>query len=126
MVEAYWASPGGVCPLRNARRQRRCNPRHVPTGPRFIGFWAIDAPSSGRARLPCVDPTMGRAHYAEIEQPCLWRKTSYRPVGAGIRWCGLLRFEQHILETLGPRAMPESGEFRWPLLRLYVDRILTR
>lgn len=51
-------------------------------------------------------------------------KTSYRPVEAGIRWCGLLRFEQHILETLGPRAMPESGEFpRWPLLRLYVDRI---
>lgn len=51
-------------------------------------------------------------------------KTYYRPMEAAIRWCGLLRFEQRILQTLRQRAMPEPGEFpRWPLLRLYADRI---
>lgn len=51
-------------------------------------------------------------------------KTYYRPIEAAIRWCGLLRFEQRIVETLGQRAMPEPDEFpRWPLLRLYVERI---
>ena len=51
-------------------------------------------------------------------------KTYYRPIEAAIRWCGLLRFEQRILQTLGPRAMPEPGEFpRWPLLHLYAERI---
>lgn len=51
-------------------------------------------------------------------------KTYYRPIEAAIRWCGLQRFEQLILETLGQRAIPEPGEFpRWPLLRLYAERI---
>ena len=51
-------------------------------------------------------------------------KTYYRPIEAAIRWCGLLRFEQRILATLGQRAIPETGEFpRWPLLRLYAERI---
>ena len=51
-------------------------------------------------------------------------KTYYRPIEAAIRWCGLLRFEQRILETLGQRAMPEPGEFpRWPMLYLYAERI---
>ena len=39
---------------------------------------------------------------------------------------GLLRFEPRILETLGPRAMPEPNEAafpRWPLLRLFSERI---
>ena len=51
-------------------------------------------------------------------------KTYYRPIEAAIRWCGLLRFEQRILEALGQRTMPEPNEFpRWPLLRLYAERI---
>ncbi|WP_428840364.1 hypothetical protein [Burkholderia vietnamiensis] len=51
-------------------------------------------------------------------------KTYYRPIEAAVRWCGLLRFEQRILEALEQRAMPEPGEFpRWPLLRLYAERI---
>ena len=51
-------------------------------------------------------------------------KTYYRPIEAAIRWCGLLRFEQRILATLGQRATPEPSDFhRWPLLRLYADRI---
>ncbi|MFU3033286.1 ATP-binding protein [Pseudomonas aeruginosa] len=51
-------------------------------------------------------------------------KTYYRPIEAAIRWCGLLRFEPRILETLAQRSMPEPGEFpRWPLLRLYAERI---
>ena len=51
-------------------------------------------------------------------------KTYYRPIEAAVRWCGLLRFEQRILEALEQRVMPEPGEFpRWPLLRLYVERI---
>ncbi|MFX6035540.1 ATP-binding protein, partial [Acinetobacter baumannii] len=48
-------------------------------------------------------------------------KTYYRPIEAAVRWCGLLRFEQRILEALEQRAMPEPGEFpRWPLLRLEI------
>ena len=44
---------------------------------------------------------------------------TYRPIEAAVRWCGLLRFEQRILEALEQRAMPEPGEFpRWPLLRM--------
>lgn len=51
-------------------------------------------------------------------------KTYYRPIEAAIRWSGLLRFEQRILQTLAQRSMPKAGEFsRWPLLRLYVERI---
>jgi hypothetical protein len=51
-------------------------------------------------------------------------KTYYRPIEAAIRWCGLLRVEPRILETLGQRAIPEPGEFpRWPLLRLCAERI---
>ncbi len=54
----------------------------------------------------------------------LGAKTYYRPIEAAIRWCALLRFEQRILKTLGQRAIPEPGEFpRWPLLRLYAERI---
>ena len=48
----------------------------------------------------------------------------YRPIEAAVRWAGLLRFEPRILETLGPRAMPEPNDFpRWPLLRLFSERI---
>src|SRR3989344_996819 len=51
-------------------------------------------------------------------------KTYYRPIEAAIRWAGLLRFEQRILETVGDRPLPKPDEFpRWPLLRLYTDRI---
>lgn len=51
-------------------------------------------------------------------------KTYYRPIEAAIRWCGLLRFEQRILGTLGPRASPTAEEFsQWPLLHLYAERI---
>ena len=51
-------------------------------------------------------------------------KTYYRPIEATIRWCGLLRFELHILKALGQRALPEVREFpRWPLLRLNAERI---
>lgn len=51
-------------------------------------------------------------------------RTCYRPIEAAIRWCGLLRFEKRILQTLEHRSVPETNEFpRWPLLRLYVERI---
>lgn len=51
-------------------------------------------------------------------------KTYYRPIEAAIRWAGLLRFELRILETLGPRAIPETSDFpRWPVLRLFAERI---
>jgi len=54
----------------------------------------------------------------------LGTKTYYRPIEAAIRWADLLRYEQHILEALGQRALPAHGEFpRWPHLCLYVDRI---
>jgi hypothetical protein len=54
----------------------------------------------------------------------LGAQTYYRPIDAAIRWCGLLRFENRILETLGQRAMPKPAEFpRWPLLRLHAERI---
>jgi len=51
-------------------------------------------------------------------------KTYYRPIEAAIRWCGLIRFEQRIQQTLGRRPVPELQDFpRWPLLRLYAERI---
>lgn len=51
-------------------------------------------------------------------------RTYYRPIEAAIRWAGLLRFELRILETLGPRAIPETSDFpRWPVLRLFAERI---
>lgn len=51
-------------------------------------------------------------------------KTYYRPIEAAIRWCGLIRFEQRIQQTLGQRPVPELQDFpRWPLLRLYAERI---
>ncbi len=51
-------------------------------------------------------------------------RTYYRPIEAAIRWAGLLRFEQRILEIVGERPLPEPDDFpRWPLLRLYIDRI---
>jgi hypothetical protein len=51
-------------------------------------------------------------------------KIFYRPIEAAIRWCGLVKFERTILKKLGQRALPEPNEFpRWPLLRLYAERI---
>lgn len=51
-------------------------------------------------------------------------RTYYRPIEAAIRWAGLQRFEPRILQTLGERPLPEPDDFpRWPLLRLYADRI---
>lgn len=51
-------------------------------------------------------------------------RTYYRPIEAAIRWAGLLRFEPRILEALGERPLPKADDFpRWPLLRLYADRI---
>jgi hypothetical protein len=51
-------------------------------------------------------------------------KVFYRPIEAGIRWCGLARNETQILEVVGDRKMPEVSEFpRWPQLRLNVERI---
>lgn len=48
----------------------------------------------------------------------------YRPVEAAIRWCGLTRREQYLLEVLNGRQLPEPGEFpQWPALRLNVERI---
>ena len=51
-------------------------------------------------------------------------KTVYRPIEAAIRCAGLMRFEQKILDTLGPRVMPEPNEFpRWPMLLHFCERI---
>lgn len=51
-------------------------------------------------------------------------KTHYRPIEAAIRWSGLVRFEQRILDALEHRALPDAHEFpRWPMLRLHAERI---
>jgi hypothetical protein len=67
---------------------------------------------------------MGRARYAEIEQPGLWRQDYYRPIEAAIRWSGSAALRAAHSGTLEQRAMPEPNEFpRWPLLRLNAERI---
>jgi len=79
---------------------------------------------SGRARLPKFDPTMKARDMQKSCSVALGAKTYYRPIEAALRWVDLLRHEQQILETLGPRAFPDPGEFpRWPKLHLYADRI---
>lgn len=51
-------------------------------------------------------------------------KTYYHPIEAAIRWAGLLRFESKILKALDAREHLRLNESaRWPLLRLYADRI---
>ena len=71
--------------------------------------------------------------FARRRKECYMRKSSclafgartyYRPIEAAIRWSGLLRFEQRILEKLGQRPLPDAAEFpRWPMLRLNAERI---
>ena len=51
-------------------------------------------------------------------------KVFYRPIEAAIRWSRLIRFEPHILGTLGTRPIPDPSDFpRWPMLRLNTERI---
>ena len=51
-------------------------------------------------------------------------KVFYRPIEAAIRWSRLIRFETHILDTLGTRQIPDAGDFpRWPMLRLNTERM---
>lgn len=52
-------------------------------------------------------------------------KICYRPIEAAIRWSELLDFESDIIEALGERCLPGSGEFpQWPKLRYFAERIL--
>ncbi|WP_175687207.1 hypothetical protein [Burkholderia multivorans] len=52
-------------------------------------------------------------------------KVFYRPIEAAIRWTGLLRFEQRILQRLEkPNALPEHADVpRWSQLRLNLERL---
>ena len=124
MVEVYWASQEVFAFYATLGFSAEPNVHHVPTGPRLIGFWAIVAPTWA-ARACHLSIRRWEAHdMPKSSSLAFGAKTYYRPMEAAIRWCGLLRFEQRILQTLGRRAMPEANEFpRWPLLRLYADRI---
>lgn len=100
------------------------NVHHVPAGPRFIGYWAIVAPNWAVRACQLSIRRWEVRDMPKSSSLAFGAKTYYRPIEAAIRWCGLLRFEQRILETLDERAMPEPGEFpRWPLLCLYAERI---
>lgn len=61
MVEVYWASQEVFAFYATLGFSAEPNVHHVPAGPRFIGFWGNRRAHMGRARLPLVDPTMGRA-----------------------------------------------------------------
>jgi hypothetical protein len=51
-------------------------------------------------------------------------KVYYRPLEAAIRWCGLEQYEQHILDVLQRKKLPEPDDFpEWPALRLNAERI---
>lgn len=51
-------------------------------------------------------------------------KVRYRPIEAAIRWSGLARHENLILETLQEKRITEPGDFpEWPELRLNTERI---
>lgn len=51
-------------------------------------------------------------------------KVYYHPIEAAIRWAGLLRRESYILKKIGDKPIPAPKDFpRWPLLRLYVERL---
>lgn len=51
-------------------------------------------------------------------------KVHYRPIEAAIRWSGLVRHENLILDILQSRRIPEHNDFpRWPSLRLNAERI---
>lgn len=51
-------------------------------------------------------------------------KVHYRPIEAAIRWSGLVRREQHILDVLNGKNIPGPADFPgWPSLRLNSERI---
>lgn len=53
-----------------------------------------------------------------------YTKVYYRPIEAAIRWSGLARHEQHILDVLGRRKIPGPGDFpQWHTLRLNAERL---
>ncbi len=71
---ALWLrrAPQEGLPLRNARRHRR-NVHTMPTGRASSGSLGNRCAHVGRARAMCRSDD-GKARYAEIEQPRLWRK----------------------------------------------------
>src|SRR3989344_3477655 len=74
----------------------------------------------------CPTSTRRRKECYMRKSSCLafGARTYYRPIEAAIRWSGLMRFEQRILERLGQRPLPDPAEFpRWPMLRLNAERI---
>ncbi len=55
----------------------------------------------------------------------MYRKVSYRPIEAAIRWSGLEKFERRILEKAGANHVPKHEDFpRWPVLILNAERIV--
>lgn len=51
-------------------------------------------------------------------------KVYYRPIEAAIRWSGLVRHEQRILDVLRDRRSPAPDDFpRWPTLHLNFERL---
>lgn len=124
MVEAYRASQEMTAPYATLGLSAEHNVHHVPAGPRLIGFRAIVAPTWAVRACHLSIRRWDERDMQKSSNLAYGTKTYYRPMEAAIRWCGLLRFEQRILQTLDQRAMPEPGEFpRWPLLRLHTERI---
>jgi hypothetical protein len=124
MVEAYRASQEVFAPYATLGFSAEANVHHVPTGPRFIGYLGNRRALGVARACQCRIRRWDERDMPKPSSLAFGAKTYYRPMEAAIRWCGLLRFEQRILETLAQRAMPEPGEFpRWPLLRLHAERI---
>ena len=51
-------------------------------------------------------------------------KPSYTPVEAAIRWCGLFKHEDYILDEMRDYKFPRGGTFlQWPCLRANIEKI---
>lgn len=52
-------------------------------------------------------------------------KPFYKPIEIAIRWCGLIKYEDMILSTVGEEALPPLGQFtQWPCLRANAEKVL--
>lgn len=59
------------------------------------------------------------------EKSCnVFEKTYYKPIEAALRWCGLSKHEELILQTVGNSLFPPINAFpQWPCLRANTEKI---
>ena len=59
------------------------------------------------------------------EKSCnVFEKTYYKPIEAALRWCGLIKHEELILQTVGNSLFPPINAFpKWPCLRANTEKI---